>query len=123
MPARPFLAVCGVLGAAAGLTGYFIWFTEKSPQHMRLAGTVEVQEVRLSSRVGGRVQSIGVTEGELVKPGRTVVTLEATELEAQRDQALGRLAAAAAALDRARAGATAETRAVAAAAVASAEAH
>jgi HlyD family secretion protein len=123
MPARPILAVCGVLGAIAGLTGYFVWFADKSPNQLRLAGTVEVQEVRLSSRVGGRVLSLGAKEGDLVKPGQTVVTLEATELEARRDQIVGLLAAAAAAQDRAKTGATPETRAAANAAVAGAEAH
>ena len=123
MPPRPFLAVCGVVGAAAGLTGYLVWSADKPPQPLRLPGTVEVQEVRLSSRVGGRVVALGAREGETVTPGRAVVTLEATELEARRDQVVGQLAAATAALDRARTGATPETRAAANAAVASAEAH
>ena len=42
-----------------------------------LPGVVEVQEVRLGSKVGGRVREVLVSEGSLVEPGTSLVTFEA----------------------------------------------
>ena len=108
------------VATVAGLSCY--WPFSKSRTELRLPGTVEVQEVRLSSRVGGRVKEVHVREGQLLKPGEALATFEAPELEAQREQAERQRQAAYAALDRVRHGARPEERAVAEAAVKAAEA-
>jgi multidrug resistance efflux pump len=59
---------------------------------MRLPGVVEIQEVRLGSKVGGRVAEIAILEGDLALPGQLLVRFEAPELEAQRAQQEARVA-------------------------------
>ena len=53
---------------------------------LRLPGVVETQEIRLASRVGGRVAEVAVAEGDEVIAGQVLVRFEAAELEARRDQ-------------------------------------
>jgi multidrug resistance efflux pump len=58
---------------------------------LRLPGVVETQEVRLGSKVGGRVAEVRAEEGQLVEPGTVLVTFDVPELKAQRDQWQARL--------------------------------
>ena len=51
------------------------------------SGTVETREIQIGSKVGGRVTSVGVEEGQFVKAGTPLVRFEADELKAQREQA------------------------------------
>jgi multidrug resistance efflux pump len=53
---------------------------------MDLPGIVETQEVRLSSKVGGRVERVLVREGERVASGQSLVELDCEELQAKRSQ-------------------------------------
>ena len=121
MPTKRAIAVgVVVLAAVAGLG--FYWPFHRPPAPLRLPGTVEIQEVRLSSRIGGRVKAVLVREGDRLRPGQVVAEFEAPELEAQRDQARQKRAAAAASLQKLLEGARAEEIAVAEAAVTAAEA-
>src|SRR5262249_51991789 len=95
-----FGVVAGALIAALTGTGFY-WSLGHEPETIRLPGTVETQEVRLSSRVGGRVSKICVQEGDVVQEGQPLVYLEMPELVAQRDQVAARLQAAEAMLERA----------------------
>src|SRR5581483_6258313 len=88
------LAVVGMATAA----GFAYFWSGSSAQEVRLPGTVEVQEVRLASKVGGRVLTVAVREGQVVEAGQVLVTFDAAELTAQRDQARAKLDAAKAAL-------------------------
>ena len=45
---------------------------------LRLPGTVEVQEVRLGSKLGGRIAEVLVREGENVEAGRGLVRVGTT---------------------------------------------
>src|SRR4051812_42619981 len=94
------LLVLVAVGAAAA----WDWPRDRGPQTLQLFGTVEVQEVRLGSRIGGRVAAVGVREGQTVEPGAVIVALEGPELTARRDQARYRLDAARAALEKANRG-------------------
>jgi multidrug resistance efflux pump len=76
-------------GVAAGL-GF--WGPFRSHERsLRLPGVVEIQEVRLGSKIGGRVEKVWVMEGDRVEAGAPLVTFEAPELKAQRDQLVARL--------------------------------
>lgn len=55
-------------------------------------GTIEVDEVRVASRYGGRVDKIFAQEGDALKTGQLIMELEAAELKARRDQAAAALA-------------------------------
>src|SRR3954454_5112797 len=92
------LGILGIvtLGSALG----FAWLYDGGPHDVRLPGVVETPEGRLGSRVGGRVYRIAVREGELVQAGQDLVTLEADELIARRDQVKAALDAAQAQLER-----------------------
>jgi len=48
------------------------------------SGTIEVDEVRIAPRHGGRVIELHAREGNELKPGQTVVVLEAPDLRARR---------------------------------------
>jgi multidrug resistance efflux pump len=52
-----------------------------------VSGTIETDEVRVASRYGGRVAQLHAEEGDTLRPGQPIVTLDATELRARRDQA------------------------------------
>jgi multidrug resistance efflux pump len=112
------LLIVGV--AAAGLGIY--WF-RKAPAELQLPGTVETQEVRLSSRVGGRVRKVLVRESQVVEPGQEIVELEMPELDAQRSQLVAQRTAAEADLERLQNLARPEELAAARAAVAAAKAR
>jgi multidrug resistance efflux pump len=88
-----------------------------------LPGTVEVQEIRLGSKVGGRVQSVSIRESDRVRAGQELVRFETPELDAQRDQLRAKLQAVEADLLKARRGPRPEEKAEAKAAVAGAEAR
>jgi HlyD family secretion protein len=80
-----------VLLAAAGVALGFFWPFGHREQVLRLPGVVEIQEVRLGSKIGGRVEKVLVAEGDTAKPGDVLVTFEAPELKAQLQQAQARL--------------------------------
>jgi multidrug resistance efflux pump len=112
----------GLLTVLTGTLGLFCLFGQGSLV-LEIPGTVEIQEVRLGSRTGGRVASLAVKAGQWTEPGQILVYLEAPELEAQRDHWLARLEAAEAELARARYGPRQEEKEAAHAAVASAQAR
>jgi multidrug resistance efflux pump len=110
-----------VLAAVGGGAAWY-WPLNRSPEVLRLPGTVEVQEVRLGSQAGGRVAAVKVKEGQLVEAGQPLVWFEAEELTARRDQAQHKLESARAAWEKAQHGPLpeeiAEAKAVAEAAAA-----
>jgi multidrug resistance efflux pump len=113
------LVILVAAGAALGL--YWRWSEE--PHELRLPGIVETQEVRLSSRVGGRVAKVLVRESQIVEPGQALVELEMPELDAQRARLVADREAAQAVLERLENGPRPEELAAARAAVDSAQAR
>lgn len=113
------LAIC--LSTTGAIGCYWAWNPGDRP--VKLPGTVETQEVRLSSRTGGRVKQVAVKEGDLVQPGQALVCLEMAELDAQREQYVAKLYAAEAQLEKARNGSRKEERQSALAALQAAEAR
>ncbi|MCI0742748.1 MAG: HlyD family efflux transporter periplasmic adaptor subunit [Gemmataceae bacterium] len=100
-----------LIAVAAGC-GVWYWWSVNGAKELRFPGIVEIQEVRLGSKIGGRVFAAPAKdkEGMEVYPGQELVIFEAPELEAQRDQLKARLDAAAAELDRANNGPRAEEK-------------
>lgn len=113
---KPLVAGVALLAAAGSSVGYWLHLHE-APHELRLPGTVETQEVRLSSRVGGRVAKTFVNESEIVEPGQKVVQLEMPELDSQRGQLVAQRQAAEAVLLRLNNGAREEEKAAAEAAL------
>ncbi|MCA9265575.1 MAG: efflux RND transporter periplasmic adaptor subunit [Planctomycetales bacterium] len=68
------LAVVGI--ALVGL----IVYSQTKPELARVSGFVEADEIRLGSRVGGRVAAVHVEEGDEVAAGMPLVDFEAYDL-------------------------------------------
>ncbi len=114
------LPIIVVLAIAIVGLGFYFPFGRSST--LTLPGIVEIQEVRLGSKVGGRVARIDVREGDQVKPQQILVVFEAPELENQKEQLKARLDAAEAEYLRAKNGARREEKDAARAAAESAKA-
>jgi HlyD family secretion protein len=52
-----------------------------------VSGTIEVDEVHVGPRSGGRVEKIFAWEGDILRAGQPIVQLDASELHARRDLA------------------------------------
>ena len=85
------LAVLLLLCAVAVALGFFGPFRSR-PQTLRLPGVVEIQEVRIGSKVGGRVAEVLIQEGDVAEEGQLLVRFEAPELKAQKMQQQARIA-------------------------------
>lgn len=119
---KHILPVALLAAAAATALGFF-WPFGNGKTTLRLPGVVETQEIRLGSKVGGRVAEIGALEGDLVPGGKVLVRFEVPELEAQLRQAQARLAVAEAELEEALVGARPEEKEAARAAAEAASAR
>src|SRR5918999_1271332 len=60
-------------------------------QNNTVSGTIEVDEVHVAPRSGGRVEKIFAWEGDTLKAGAVIVQLEASELKARRDLAAAQI--------------------------------
>jgi HlyD family secretion protein len=60
-------------------------------QNNAVSGTIEVDEVHVGPRMGGRVGKIFAQEGDKLTPGQTIVELDAAELKARRDLAAAQI--------------------------------
>ena len=90
------LAIIVIVLIAAGGAAYW-WFLQQAGDNLVLPGTVEVQEVRLSSKIAGRVKEVFVDDGAEVKANDPLVELDIPELRAQHKQIAAQLDAAKAA--------------------------
>ena len=59
--------------------------SEKNTRQPRVSGTIEVDEIRVASRYGGRVRTTSAEEGDSLKAGQIFIELEAPELSARRN--------------------------------------
>lgn len=109
--------------AAAAVPFSCLWPWGHGPQVLRLPGIVEIQEVRLGSKIGGRVAEVDVAEGDVVSAGQVLVRFEVPELQAQQKQLEARLRQVGAELLRARNGPRREEKEAAKAAVEAAHAR
>ncbi|MDQ8154623.1 MAG: efflux RND transporter periplasmic adaptor subunit [Gemmatimonadota bacterium] len=80
----------------------------RSGSGLGASGTIEATEAALGFQAAGRIEAIRVHEGDRVKPGDTLATLDRTELAARRAQAEAQLTAARATLTELERGARSE---------------
>jgi HlyD family secretion protein len=73
-----------VLAAALGL---LLFYSQWHRRPQVISGFIEADEIRLGSRVGGRVQKIWIEEGQAVKAGQPLVDLAPFDLLEQKSQA------------------------------------
>ena len=78
------LAVVVIAGLAVAAV-YGGWFRKDSG--LQGSGTVEARNIRVGSKVGGRILEVRVREGDHVRLGQTLITFDDKELEASLAQA------------------------------------
>lgn len=99
------LKFLGILILAAALMAAAYYLPNYSfSRNLTISGVVEIQEVRLGSKIGGRVAEVLIREGEIAKPGQLLVVFESPELQAQVQQQQSRVSWAEANLLKARNG-------------------
>src|SRR5262245_45849760 len=96
-------------------------FRKEDP--LLFSGTIETREIRVGSKVGGRVTEVLVLEGQETHAGQTIVRFDVAGVEAQRLQAEARIAQQQARLERLERGARPEEKAQARAATETAHAN
>jgi HlyD family secretion protein len=87
------------LVAALVLLGLLV-YSQQRHEPFKVSGFIEADEIRVGSRVGGRVANVFVDEGEAVKPDTLLVELEPFDLLEKESQAQSVLAERRAELDK-----------------------
>ena len=66
------------------VAGSLIWYftTTRISKDLQLIGTVDANEVVVSSRIPGRLETLKVKEGDSVKAGQLIATIESADLDA-----------------------------------------
>jgi multidrug resistance efflux pump len=85
---------------ALALVAYGVYRVRQAGKPFEWSGTVEARTIEVGSRVGGRVEQVHVREGDSLKAGQTLITLEKGDLPAQRLIAQGQLTQAEGALEK-----------------------
>lgn len=73
-----------------------LWLVNRSPHHpdqLKLYGNVDIRQVALAFEESGRINTMLVEEGESVRQGQVIATLDTRALHIQQQQAAARLAA------------------------------
>src|SRR2546428_7252292 len=76
------LLAAAVALAATGL--YAGWFHRDTA--LQGSGTVEARNIRVGSKIGGRIDKVLVREGDSVQPGQILITFDDKELQAALEQ-------------------------------------
>jgi len=84
---------------AGGIVGYLAW-QKSRPQPFIVSGYVEADEIRVGSRIGGRVANVYVEEGDTTKKGDSIYDLDPFDLREELARAGAQAAAAKAEHDR-----------------------
>jgi HlyD family secretion protein len=83
-----------ILGAAGLIFAYLKQRANPLNKPLKVSGTIEATEVRLSFRIAGKIKELLTEEGRQVKSGDTVATQDTDELEKVKAQAEASLKAA-----------------------------
>ena len=82
---RKHVFVALAIGAAAAATALYAGWLRRDPG-LQGSGTVEARNIRVGSKVGGRIDRVLVREGDAVQPGQILVTFDDKELQAALEQ-------------------------------------
>lgn len=119
---KPVALILAVAVLVALIGGGTWWYQSLQNNGLTLYGNVDIRTVNMSFRVGGRLQSLSVDEGDAIKQGQTIGQLDKAPYENALMQAKANVATAQAQYDLMMAGYRAEEIAQAAAAVKQAQA-
>lgn len=73
----------------AGIAGY-VWASSR-PKPLVASGTVEARDIRVGSKIGGRIEQVLVREGDRVEANQVLATFDDRELKANLDASLANL--------------------------------
>jgi Multidrug resistance efflux pump len=119
---KPVAIILVVVVLLAAGTGGWLWYQSQQDRGLTLYGNVDIRTVNMSFRVGGRLASLSVDEGDAIKTGQTLGMLDKAPFENALMQAKAGVAVAQAQYDLMLAGYRDEEIAQAAAAVKQAKA-
>lgn len=84
MNRKRLLIVLLVAAAIAATALYAGWFQRDTA--LQGSGTVEARNIRVGSKIGGRIDKVLVREGESVQPGQILIAFDDKELRAVLEQ-------------------------------------
>ena len=70
-----------------GFIGYTIYLLSK-PVPMEIQGEVDATQIKIASKIIGRIDSLAVHKGQDIKKGNLLFTINSPELEAKKLQAM-----------------------------------
>lgn len=101
---KPLVTVLIVVVVIAALAGGWMWYQSRQERALTLYGNVDIRTVNLSFRVGGRLASLNVDEGDAIKAGQTLGEIDKAPYENALLQAQANVSTAQAKYDLATAG-------------------
>ncbi|MEB6593796.1 secretion protein HlyD [Klebsiella quasipneumoniae] len=119
---KPVVVILLIVILLAALGGGWWWYQSSRQQPLTLYGNVDIRTVNMSFRVGGRLASLTVDEGDSIRAGQTLGELDRAPYENALMQAQANVSTAQAQYDLMMAGYRSEEIAQAAAAVNQAQA-
>lgn len=119
---KPVIIVLFILLLIAAFGGGWWWYQSSQQRELTLYGNVDIRTVNMSFRVGGRLASLNVDEGDKIQAGQILGQLDRAPYENALQQAQANVSTAQAQYDLMMAGYRAEEIAQAAAAVKQAQA-
>ncbi|GAB4158939.1 MAG: efflux RND transporter periplasmic adaptor subunit [Planctomycetaceae bacterium] len=78
----------GVVALLATSLGGYLFYHQHQQKPLKVSGFIEADEIRVGSRVGGRVRHVAVGEGVQVHKGDVLVELDPYDLYERRAEAL-----------------------------------
>jgi len=92
---KTVVGLVAIAGVAAGLYLYSTRYNvEKGPQPIKTTGTVEGIETNVAAKVAGKLLTVNFREGDRVKAGELIATIEGDDIEAELRQSEAALNAA-----------------------------
>ena len=82
-----------ILAVMLALIGGYLWWQGRPADGTILYGNVDIRDVNLAFRVGGRVSEVLVDEGDVIEAGQLLARLDPVPLAHERDSARANLAA------------------------------
>lgn len=82
-----------ILAAVAGGAVWFFFLRspKKDPNLIKLSGRIEGDDAAVSAKVSGRLKEITVREGDLVKTGQVIATIDDEQVRAREEQEQSRV--------------------------------
>jgi multidrug resistance efflux pump len=89
-PRNRFFVVLGIIVVIAGI---YYWFSTNHSSDLVLVGTVDANQVIVSSKIAGRIEKLAVDEGTPVKEGDLIAEIDSAEWKAEAEAAQANITA------------------------------